>query len=186
MGNQASRCHGSTAQTAAHQHTPSAGGEPWISADVRWRVRARMSGSHQLPLARALRANNINQYKSQKRAPVWHQGCELRPAAVAPAAFAGHRPVRGLHRASTASVLHPTSFRTCDQAHAVTYPRRAWSSQAATLTAASPPRCDHASVSRTLEPDAPADGTSWHEIAPAFFQPTRRSHVFGWYTISGS
>ena len=44
-----------------------------------------------------------------------HPGCELRPAADEPAAFAGHRPVRGLHCASTASVLYPTSFRTCDQ-----------------------------------------------------------------------
>jgi hypothetical protein len=31
-----------------------------------------------------------------------------------------------------------------------------------------------------------ADGTSRHEIAPAFFQPSRKSHVFGWYTTSGS
>src|SRR5262249_37789872 len=31
-----------------------------------------------------------------------------------------------------------------------------------------------------------AEGTSWQEIGPDFFQPSRRSHVRGWYTTSGS
>ena len=31
-----------------------------------------------------------------------------------------------------------------------------------------------------------AEGTSRYEIAPAFFQPSRKSHVLGWYTTSGS
>ena len=31
-----------------------------------------------------------------------------------------------------------------------------------------------------------AEGTSRYEIEPAFFQPSRKSHVFGWYTTSGS
>ena len=31
-----------------------------------------------------------------------------------------------------------------------------------------------------------ADGTSWHEIDPAFFQPSLNSHVLGWYVIRGS
>src|SRR4051812_32876261 len=29
-------------------------------------------------------------------------------------------------------------------------------------------------------------GTSWHEIDPDFFQPSRSSQVLGWYTTSGS
>ena len=45
------------------------------------------------------------------------------------------RNVDGLLFAPTAHAI---------SAHAVTYPRRAWSSKAATHTAASPPRCDHA------------------------------------------
>jgi chloramphenicol 3-O phosphotransferase len=31
-----------------------------------------------------------------------------------------------------------------------------------------------------------ADGTSWQEMAPVFFQPSLSSHVLGWYTTSGS
>lgn len=31
-----------------------------------------------------------------------------------------------------------------------------------------------------------ADGTSWQEIDPDFFQPSRSNHVRGWYTTSGS
>jgi hypothetical protein len=31
-----------------------------------------------------------------------------------------------------------------------------------------------------------AEGTSRYEIEPAFFQPSRNNHVFGWYTTSGS
>ena len=31
-----------------------------------------------------------------------------------------------------------------------------------------------------------ADGTSQQEIVPDFFQPSRSSHVLGWYTTSGS
>ena len=30
------------------------------------------------------------------------------------------------------------------------------------------------------------DGTSWQEIDPDFFQPSRSNQVLGWYTISGS
>jgi hypothetical protein len=30
------------------------------------------------------------------------------------------------------------------------------------------------------------EGTSRYEIEPAFFQPSRNSHVLGWYTTSGS
>ena len=73
-------------------------------------------GSQQpLPVARAPITNKHEYIKSRKGASTWHRGCELRPEAAEPAAFAGHRPVRGLHCASTASVLHLTSFRTCDQ-----------------------------------------------------------------------
>jgi hypothetical protein len=40
---------------------------------------------------------------------------------------------------------------------------------------------------RTPPPDQRfADGTSWQEIGPDFFQPSRKSHVRGWYTTSGS
>jgi hypothetical protein len=31
-----------------------------------------------------------------------------------------------------------------------------------------------------------AEGTSWQEMGPDFFQPSRRSQVLGWYTKSGS
>jgi hypothetical protein len=46
------------------------------------------------------------------------------------------------------------------------------------------PRCE-----ATLDPrvtDHPAEGTAWQEIDPDFFQPSFRSQLRGWYTISGS
>ena len=43
------------------------------------------------------------------------------------------------------------------------------------------PMCDDPAADQRF-----ADGTSWQEIGPDFFQPSRRSHVRGWYTTSGS
>ena len=52
------------------------------------------------------------------------------------------------------------------------------------------PRRTRATISLVVAASAScqrfAEGMSWYEIEPAFFQPARKSHVFGWYTTSGS
>jgi hypothetical protein len=47
-------------------------------------------------------------------------------------------------------------------------------------------RCPPASLRHAPTCHCFFDGTSWQEMVPDFFQPSRRSQVFGWYTISGS
>jgi len=114
-------------------------------------------------------------------------GCELRFAAAGPAESQVTGRPRDLRRAS--DVKSPPEVVPRIRITAMSTSSRSTLRVVCEIAQARGRPPHHVATTRSLSLLSGyrlADGTSWHEIEPAFFHPSRSSHVFGWYTTRGS